>query len=183
MWECPLASFPKLSYDKLQLSCFEPPSWCVTQSHLARPVGYDISPPLPRGSFFYLLSPKPPWPLKAPSACSSQLRLIELTDTKWILLTQPAGQMNASLTDFESRQCEIVSNTGFYSGCRDAVVYTGNKINTFWNITRRLSTLKPGIELSGSLAQIFPISALHQRWSWLFFWRNNCTCFLAIKQW
>lgn len=65
--------------------------------------------PLPGRSFSCLVSPKPPWPLGAPSACSSHLRLIELTGTKWILLTQPAGQMNASLTDSEWRQCETVS--------------------------------------------------------------------------
>lgn len=87
----------KLTYDKLQLSCLEPPSWCVTQASSGQGSGLWHFTLLPRGSFFYLLSLKPLWPLRAPSACSSQLRLIELTDTKRILLTQPAGQMNASL--------------------------------------------------------------------------------------
>lgn len=41
----PAGLLPELTYDKLQLSCPEPPSWCVTQAHLAGAVGCDISPP------------------------------------------------------------------------------------------------------------------------------------------
>lgn len=41
----PAGLLPRLTYDKLQLSCPELPSRCVTQAHLASAVGCDISPP------------------------------------------------------------------------------------------------------------------------------------------
>lgn len=41
----PAGLLPKLTCDKLQQSCPELPSWCVTQAHLASAVGCDISPP------------------------------------------------------------------------------------------------------------------------------------------
>lgn len=41
----PAGLLPRLTYDKLQLSCPELPSRCVTRAHLASAVGCDISPP------------------------------------------------------------------------------------------------------------------------------------------
>lgn len=35
----------RLTNDKPQLSCLEPPTWCVTQPHLEGLAGFDISPP------------------------------------------------------------------------------------------------------------------------------------------
>lgn len=80
----------------------------MTQPHLARAVGSDISP-LAK-TIHLLISKNPPWHPGAPSQCSGQLGLNELTVTKEIPCTQPAGQMIAALTDTERRHCESVLN-------------------------------------------------------------------------
>lgn len=72
----PAGLLPELTYDKLQQSCPEPPSWCVTQAHLAGAVGCDISPPAKKILRLFL---------KNPSRSSVSVQL-ELTDNKkWIL--------------------------------------------------------------------------------------------------
>ena len=65
---------------------------------------------MPSGSFYYLspLSPGGSWERSdtvSGMPCGTWLRLIELTDTKWILRAQPAGQMNASLTGLKRDHC------------------------------------------------------------------------------
>lgn len=53
----PAGLLPRLTYDKLQLSCPELPSWCVTQAHLASAVGCDISPPVRKILLLFLKTP------------------------------------------------------------------------------------------------------------------------------
>lgn len=68
----PAGLLPELTYDKLQQSCPEPPSWCVTEAHLAGAVGCDISPPAKKILRLFL---------KTPSRSSVSVQL-ELTDKK-----------------------------------------------------------------------------------------------------
>lgn len=179
MEEFQLASLPRLTYDKLQLTCLEPPSWCVTQPHLAGRVGYDISPPARKILLLSCLS-------KAPMASRSTVSMQQSAEADWINWHKMHFTYSTCWTD------ECVTNRLRMEAMWDCV-YLGygamRRTAIRINKLSALDQIQLGWYQSSTLCMEFFIKALQTLSCFctapkagLVVWREF-VCFLAMTQW